>query len=255
MIRARVGLGLLALAALVACGPSVPAEIVYAISVPAGGRHAGARVLRDGTPVASLADRVLVRVPSSVRPADLRLTVEVPTVCGMRTVAVALAPSLPVFDDERIAREMELYGELGVTALDPFDALRQATVIVDRPPADARPVFVGEAELPAPAPLHTLVVADCAIDLPVRVGDEVLGTWRPADGTTLVAVRPGCYSWRSIGYGTEAAGPAVQIDLRAERVRALERGVPEYLFTAAPPSVWSSASGEAHSELQRRACP
>jgi hypothetical protein len=248
-------LAVLTLSTIVGCGPSVPAEVVYALSVPGGARHADSRVLRDGAPIGTLADRVLVRVPSSVRPGDLHLTVEVRAICGMRTVPLELQQPLPVYDDERIAREMEVYGELGVTALDPFAALRQVTVIVDRAPDDTRPVFVGEMELAAPAPQHTLVQADCATDLPIRVGDEGLGTWHPSDGTTLVAVRTGCYAWRSIGYGTAAAGAARQLDLRTDRVRALEQGVPEYLFAAAPSSVWSSASAEVHSELQRVACP
>ncbi len=159
----------LTLSTIVGCGPSVPPEIVYALSVPGGARHADSRVLRDGAPIGTLADRVLVRVPSSVQPGDLNLTVET--------------------------------------------------------------------------------------ELPIRVGDEALGAWRPADGTTLVAVRAGCYAWRSIGYGTAAGADAQQLDLRTDRVHALAHGVPEYLFAAAPPSVWSSASGEVHSELQRVACP
>ena len=245
----------LTLSTIVGCGPSVPAEIVYALSVPGGARHADSRVLRDGAPIGTLADRVLVRVPSSVQPGDLNLTVEIRSICGMRTVPIELQRPLPIFDDERMAREMEVYGELGVTALDPFAEVRQATVIVDRAPDDTRPVFVGETELAASAPQHTLVQADCATELPIRVGDEALGTWRPADGTTLVAVRAGCYTWRSIGYGTATGEAGRPLDLRTDRVHALEDGVPEYLFTAAPPSVWSSASGEEHSELQRAACP
>lgn len=42
---------------IVGCGPSVPAEVVYEVSVPAGARHADARVLRDGTPIGALGDR------------------------------------------------------------------------------------------------------------------------------------------------------------------------------------------------------
>lgn len=154
-----------------------------------------------------------------------------------------------------MAREMDVYGRLDVSALDPFTALRRATVIIDRAPEDTRPVLVGETELAASAPQQTLVVADCTADLPIRIADEVIGTWHPGDGTTLVSVRGGCYAFREIGYGTASDGAAQQIDMRTERVRALEHGVPEYLFTAAPPSVWSSASAETHSELQRAACP
>jgi hypothetical protein len=142
-----------------------------------------------------------------------------------------------------------------VSALDPFLSLRRATLIVDAGPDDTRPVWVGENALPGSGPLRSVVVADCTTDLPVRVGEEALGTWHASDGTTLVAVRAGCYGLRTIGYGAAAGASAPTLDLRTQRVQALTTGVPEYLFTSAPSSVWSSTGAEVHSELQRSACP
>ncbi len=247
---------LLAGAAVLAlgCRPSVPAEIRYRVVVSDSPQLAGATVTRQGASVGSLsaAGAIEFTTPSSVRPSALALAVALSTPCGSRSTPLELQRTPDADSDRRIAdlmateRVVLLRARLSASA-----GLASSVVLLDRG-ADARPVRIGEAVI-AGATRATIFHGDCGASAPVRVGDEVIGTWRSGSAATLVSLEPVCHRLSTLGYGDAVAGPPV---LFRQRVRALNE-VPEYVLTPAPSSVRSRRHEGARyvRELVRAPCP
>lgn len=236
------------------CRPSVPAQIRYRVVVSDSPQLAGATVTRQGTSVGSLsaAGAIEFTTPSSVRPSALALAVALPTPCGPRSTPIELQRTPDADSDRRIAELMATERVVLLRArLSASAGLASSVVLLDRG-ADARPVRIGEAVI-AGATRATIFHGDCGASAPVRVGDEVIGTWRSGSAATLVSLEPVCHRLSTLGYGDAVAGPPV---LFRQRVRAL-REVPEYVLTPAPSSVRSRRHEGARyvRELVRAPCP
>lgn len=238
----------------IGCRPSVPAEIRYRVIVSDSPSLSGATVTRQGTSVGSLsaAGSIEFTTPSSVRPSALALALALPTPCGARSAPLDLQLTPDADSDRRIAELMATERVVLLRArLSASAGLASSVVLLDRG-ADTRAVRIGEAVI-APATRATIFHGDCGPSAPVRVGDEVIGTWRSGSAATFVSLEPVCHRLSSIGYGDAVAGVPVVF---RQRVRAL-REVPEHVLTPAPTRV-RSRSGEGAryvGELVRTPCP
>lgn len=236
------------------CKPSVPAQIRYRVVIRDADAVRGVAVTRQGASVGTLsaAGDVEFSTPSSVRPSALGLALALPTPCGPRSVPLELQLTPDADSDRRIAEAMAtervvlLRGRLSASA-----GVGSSVVLLDRG-ADTREVRVGEALITAPI-RATLFVGECGSSAPVRVGDEVIGTWHVGSAATFVSLEPVCHRLTSVGYGDAVAGRPVVF---RQRVRAL-RQVPEHVLREAPRSVRGGRYEGARyvGELLRTACP
>jgi hypothetical protein len=236
------------------CKPSMPAQIRYRVVIRDADAVRGVAVMRQGQRVGALsaAGDVEFSTPSSVRPSTLGLSLALPTPCGTRSVALDLPLTSDADSDRRIAEAMArervvlLRGSLSASA-----GVGSSVVLLDRG-ADTREVRVGEAVITAPT-RATLFVGECGPSAPVRVGDEVIGTWHVGSAATFVSLEPVCHRLTTLGYGDAVTGLPVVF---RQRVRALQQ-IPEHVLRAAPRSVRGGRYEGARyvRELVRTECP
>lgn len=237
----------------VGCGPSVPDLVVYRVLVEDGASLQGVPVARGGQVAGTLsaAGAVELTMPSAVRPSALGLTLAVATQCGPRAVPLELQLAPDADTDESIGRQMADDRVVLVRARAGVGALARAKVLVDRG-NDPRPLRVGEGVVTG-GPEASLFVAECGTSAPVRVGDEVIGTWHASSAATFVSLEPTCHVLSPIGYGDAVTGRPI---LFGQRVRSLQKA-PEHFLTPAPESVRAARYEGARyvTELTRAPCP
>jgi|GEM_PF-1082177 len=240
-----------ALVACAACKPSVPAELTYQLRFAAEDVVPGLELQRDGVSVGrvSAAGTVEFKTPSAVRPTKLQLMALLPTPCGPLSAPLGLDVAAHMDDDASIAERMKSEKRLNLSARLP--PVGRTTLLVDQ---GDQPLMVGEAVI-APAPRTALFQKPgCAPTAPVKVGGEIIGTWRATQPVTFVSVPATCHKLTTLSFGDAAAG-GVAPTIFQQRVRGFDVA-PDFFLTPAPSSVAArGAKARYLRELVATPCP
>jgi hypothetical protein len=243
-------LALVVLVAVAACKPSVPAELTYQLRFAAEDVVPGLELQRDGVSVGrvSAAGTLEFKTPSAVRPTKLQLMALLPTPCGPLSAPLVLDVAAYMDDDASIAERMKSEKRLHLTAKLP--PVGRTTLLVDQ---GDQPLMVGEAVI-APAPRTALFQKPgCAPTAPVKVGGEIIGTWRATQPVTFVSVPATCHKLTTLSFGDAVGGVAPTIF--QQRVRGFDVA-PDFFLTPAPSSVAArGAKARYLRELVATACP
>lgn len=220
-----------ALVLVSSCKPSVPAELRYRLRFVGDDVVPGLEVQRDGASVGKVtaAGTLEFTTPSEVRPTKLQLTAILPTPCGATNAPLVLE-TLPTMDEDRtVADRMKREGALLITAKLP--SVRRFPLLVD---GGNQPLEIGQATIPAGMSRSALFEKpDCAATAPVKVGGEVVGTWRASAPVTFISVPATCHRLTTVSFGNAAAGSS---KIFQQRVRVLDK-VPDFFLQPAPTSV------------------
>ncbi len=243
-------LAVVALVAVAACKPSVPAELTYQLRFAAEDVVPGLELQRDGVSVGrvSAAGTLEFKTPSAVWPTKLQLMALLPTPCGPLSAPLVLDVAAYMDDDASIAERMKSEKRLHLTAKLP--PVGRTTLLVDQ---GDQPLMVGEVVI-APAPRTALFQKPgCAPTAPVKVGGEIIGTWRATQPVTFVSVPATCHKLTTLSFGDAVGGVAPTIF--QQRVRGFDVA-PDFFLTPAPSSVAArGAKARYLRELVATACP
>lgn len=237
-----------ALAVFSACRPSVPAELRYRLRF-ADDTLAGVELQRDGASLGkvSAAGAVEFTTPSTVRPTQLQVTAQLATPCGPVSAPLTLEVSPRMDEDRDVAERMKREGVLLITAKAP--STRRFTVLVDR---GTGPVAIGQASLPDVPRPALFEKPGCETTAPVKVGDEVIGTWRASNPVTFISVPATCHKLSTVSYGDAVGGSSIVFQ---QRVRRFENP-PDFFLTPAPTAVKAKGRQERYlQELVATECP
>ena len=153
----------------------------------------------------------------------------------------------PMDEDRSVAEQMKREGALLLTAK-PFTA-RRFLLLLDR---GAGALEVGQARIAEASKVALFEKPGCGATAPVKVGGEVIGTWRASAPVTFISVPATCHTLTTVSYGDAVAGASLIIH---QRVRGLSRA-PDFFLTPAPVSVAAKGGKvRALEELVSSACP
>jgi hypothetical protein len=229
---------LLCLTLFLGCRPSVPDELKYTLRFVDADILEGLVIERDGTVVGKMSAAGLVNftAPSSVRPTALRVTAQLPTPCGPSSAPLVLDVAPYMDDDRSIASSMKSEGAVRLNAKLP--AAGRHPVLVNK---GAQPLEIGQATIPSGVSRWALFdKAGCEVTAPVKVGGEVIGTWRASNPVTFISVPATCHRLSTVSYG-DAVG--VTPSIIQQRVRGFSEA-PDFFLKKAPASVAAKGSKE-----------
>jgi hypothetical protein len=239
----------LCLALITGCRPSVPAELTYQLRFDGEELLPGLELQRDGVSVGtvSAAGFVEFTTPSAVRPTKLQVTALLPTPCGPWSAPLVLDVAPHMDDDRAVAQLMKSEKRLSVRAKLP--AAGRSTLLIAQ---GKQPLEVGQAIIPGVARYALFQKPGCEETAPVKVGGEVVGTWRARHAVTFISVPATCHRLSTVSYGD-----AINVTPRIfhQRVRGFA-AAPDFFLKPAPASVAARGGKERYlQELVAVECP